>query len=128
LYNTEKQYLGTNSLGCKQEMNLISTLSALNFHLCNRLWSSKFVFRNGRRGDTYSPQDYSDEFGSLVQAIGGNQNIPVKNNLVGPSAASITWGPDDVWKTGFIENYEDDLFALSVEQYVIQSSVQDRAT
>jgi len=84
-----------------------------------KLWSSQFVSRNGHRADTYSPQDYSDEFGSLVQAIQGNQNIPIKNNLVGPSVASITWGPEDVWKTGFIENYQDDLFALSVEQYVI---------
>lgn len=76
-----------------------------------------FYSENGRRPDTYSPQDYSNEFGSLVQAMEENQNIPIKNNLVGPSVASITWGPEDVWNTGFIQNYQDHLFALSVEHY-----------
>jgi len=91
----------------------------VDLSLASKLCLSELVSRNGRRPDTYSPQDYSNEFGSLVQAMEENQNIPIKNNLVGPSVASIAWGPEDVWNTGFIQNYQDHLFALSVEQYVI---------
>ena len=65
---------------------------------------------------TYSPQQYTDEFGQLIQAIQANDNIPVKNNLIGPSVSTIVWAPELVWDTGFIDLYKDHLYCLSVEQ------------
>jgi hypothetical protein len=40
-----------------------------------------------------------------------------KNMLIGPSVAtSGTWTPEQVWDTGFIDRFKDNLYALSVEQ------------
>lgn len=38
--------------------------------------------------------------------------------LIGPNIASREWTPEMVWNTGFVEEYKDNLAALSVEQYV----------
>ena len=65
---------------------------------------------------TYGPFDYFGEFGMIVQAIGGDLNIPVKNNLIGPSVATGTWTLEMVWDTGFIPAYTNSLSALSVKQ------------
>ncbi|KDR78212.1 hypothetical protein GALMADRAFT_138334 [Galerina marginata CBS 339.88] len=70
----------------------------------------------GRRV-TYSPQQYTDEVGQLITVIDANPNIPVKNNLIGPSISTIIWTPEQVWDTGFIDKYKDRLYALSVEHY-----------
>ncbi|KAF8900473.1 hypothetical protein CPB84DRAFT_1847260 [Gymnopilus junonius] len=75
-----------------------------------------FYQQFGRRV-TYSPQQYTQEFGELIQTIQSNDNIPVKNNLIGPSISTIIWKPEDVWDTGFIDLYKDHLFCLSVEHY-----------
>jgi hypothetical protein len=56
------------------------------------------------------------EFGVMVQAINNNPNIPVKNNLIGPSVATGSWTPEMVWDTGFIPSYTNSLSALAVEQ------------
>jgi hypothetical protein len=75
-----------------------------------------FYQQFGRRV-TYSPQQYTDEVGSLLSAIQANPNIPIKNNLIGPSISTIIWQPEDVWNTGFIDKYKENLYALSVEHY-----------
>ncbi|KZP33152.1 glycoside hydrolase family 79 protein [Athelia psychrophila] len=72
---------------------------------------------HNNRPATYSPYDYFGEFGVLVQAINNNQNIPVKNKLIGPSVASGDWTPEMVWDTGFIPAYSNSLSALAVEHY-----------
>jgi hypothetical protein len=54
----------------------------------------------------------------LIQALQANGNIPRTNNLVGPSLATGDWIPENVWDTGFIPTYQDNLYALTVEQYV----------
>ncbi|KAH8092184.1 hypothetical protein BXZ70DRAFT_951580 [Cristinia sonorae] len=69
------------------------------------------------RANTYSPFDYFGEFGVVVDAIGNNSNIPVRNNLVAPSVATGPWRPEDVWNTGFIPAYQNVLGVLSVEHY-----------
>jgi len=38
----------------------------------------------GGRSAAYSPFDYFREFGVVMNAINGNANIPVKNNIIGP--------------------------------------------
>ncbi|KAJ7064929.1 glycoside hydrolase family 79 protein [Mycena amicta] len=71
---------------------------------------------HGHRNGSYSPQNYANEFGELVNAIAANANISVRNNLIGPSVSG-TWTPEMVWNTGFIQEYNDSLGALSVEHY-----------
>ena len=45
-----------------------------------------------------------------------DNGIPSKNILLGPSVASGNWKPEQVWDTGFINTYSDNLAALTVEQ------------
>ncbi|EGN92294.1 glycoside hydrolase family 79 protein [Serpula lacrymans var. lacrymans S7.3] len=71
---------------------------------------------HGHRPQTYSPSDYFGEFGTIIQAIANDANIPVKNNLIGPSVSG-TWTPEDVWNTGFVPSYSSSLGALAVEHY-----------
>jgi hypothetical protein len=58
------------------------------------------------------------------RAIAANSSITVKNNLMGPSIASGqgNWQPEDVWNTGFLDTYADNLKYLTVEQYVSSRS------
>ena len=70
---------------------------------------------HGHRLQTYGPFNYFGEFGMIVQAIGSDSNIPVKNNLIGPSVATGTWMPEMVWDMGFIPAYTNSLSTLSVE-------------
>lgn len=74
------------------------------------------LYSHQHRPPTYSPFDYFGEFGVMIQAIGSNANIPVKNNLIGPSVATGAWTPEMVWDTGFIPSYTNSLSALAVEQ------------
>lgn len=76
---------------------------------------------HGHRASTYGPFDYFGEFGTLVGNITADDNIPVKNNLIGPSVATGSWTPEMVWDTGFITSYASSLGALAVEQYVVLS-------
>ena len=71
---------------------------------------------HGHHLQTYGPFNYFGEFGTIVQAIGGDLNIPAKNNLIGPSVATGAWTPEMVWDMGFIPAYMNSLSALSVEQ------------
>ena len=74
------------------------------------------LYSHAHRPLTYSPSDYNNEFGAIVQAIAQNPNIKTRNNLIGPSVASGPWSPEDVWNTGFIEDHASSLSALAVEQ------------
>ncbi|KAF8644981.1 hypothetical protein AX16_008155 [Volvariella volvacea WC 439] len=73
--------------------------------------------RHDHRPDTYGPQDYFNEFGSLVEAMKNDAKITRNDLLIGPNIASADWQPDDVWNTGFIDTYSSSLAFLSVEHY-----------
>jgi len=73
--------------------------------------------RHQHRPLTYKPSDYFGEFADVVNAIAANDKIPTKNNLIGPSIANADWQPQDVWDTGFITTYAQNLLYLSVERY-----------
>jgi hypothetical protein len=63
--------------------------------------------------------DYNREFGMLIEAMKDNGKTPrLTNMLIGPSLATGDWTPEMMWDTGFISSYLDNLYALSVEQYV----------
>jgi hypothetical protein len=70
----------------------------------------------GGRPDTYSPLDYFNEFGGMMNAINNNPNMPVKNNIVGPSVAVAEWTPEVVFDTGYLTTYGSLLTAIAVEQ------------
>ncbi|KAG2052586.1 glycoside hydrolase family 79 protein [Suillus hirtellus] len=72
--------------------------------------------RHGHRPDSYSPQDYTNEFGLLIDAMNADSNIPNKNLLIGPNLAGV-WSPTDIWETGFATDYNQNLAALGVERY-----------
>ncbi|KAJ7620418.1 glycoside hydrolase family 79 protein [Roridomyces roridus] len=72
------------------------------------------------RNKTYGPANYTDEIGQLIAAMAADDKIPVKNTLIGPSVSG-TWSPEDVFDTGFITKYTDNLLALSVEHYPIDN-------
>lgn len=60
--------------------------------------------------------DYYTEFGEWKTAWQADANIPVKNNMIGPSLSLANWALEDVWNTPFLTDYADVLTALSVEQ------------
>ncbi|KIK77729.1 glycoside hydrolase family 79 protein [Paxillus rubicundulus Ve08.2h10] len=71
---------------------------------------------HGHRPDDYSPDDYKDEFGDLIDAMNDDSRIPIKDLLIGPNLAGV-WKPDDVWNTGFATDFNENLAALAVERY-----------
>ncbi|KAJ6514298.1 glycoside hydrolase family 79 protein [Mycena vitilis] len=76
--------------------------------------------RHQHRPDTYSPQDYVNDFGLLVKALAADPNVTTRNNLIGPSLAG-TWTAESVWDTGFADQFSTSLGALSVEHYPIDN-------
>ncbi|KAG1744607.1 glycoside hydrolase family 79 protein [Suillus paluster] len=72
--------------------------------------------RHGHRPGSYSPQDYKDEFGLLIDAVNADSNIPNKNLLIGPNLAGV-WSPPDIWQTGFATDFNQNLAGLAVERY-----------
>ncbi|KAG1829911.1 hypothetical protein DFJ58DRAFT_825241 [Suillus subalutaceus] len=72
--------------------------------------------RHGHRPNSYSPQDYHDEFGLLIDAMKADSNIPNKNLLIGPNLAGV-WSLPDIWQTGFATDFNQNLAALGVERY-----------
>ncbi|KAJ7679102.1 glycoside hydrolase family 79 protein [Mycena polygramma] len=71
----------------------------------------------GHRPITYSPADYSNDFGIVDTALQKDPRISsVAKKLIGPSISG-NWKLEDVWDTGFVDKYEDSFAALSVEFY-----------
>ena len=78
----------------------------------------------------YSPQLYAEELHDLIAKIDANPRIPNKHMLLGPSVGSsipgVTWTPEQVWETGWIDTFKDRLSAITVEQYVQDFSIVSR--
>ncbi|OJA14152.1 hypothetical protein AZE42_09597 [Rhizopogon vesiculosus] len=72
--------------------------------------------RHGHRSDSYSPQDYKDEFGLLINAMEADPKISNNGLLIGPNLAG-QWSPSDIWQTGFATDFNENLAALAVERY-----------
>ncbi|KAF9529921.1 hypothetical protein CPB83DRAFT_851818 [Crepidotus variabilis] len=71
----------------------------------------------GRRQAPYNPPDYNNDLSNLIKTIDANPNIPVKNQLLGPSIATGPWVPQQVWDTGFMDTFKDRMYAFTVEHY-----------
>lgn len=72
----------------------------------------------GGRPDTYSPYDYFGEFAIMMNAINADAEIPVKNRIIGPSVTGQFWTPEQVFDTGYIAAYGNNLGFISVERWV----------
>ncbi|KAJ7826325.1 glycoside hydrolase family 79 protein [Mycena leptocephala] len=69
------------------------------------------------RPTTYSPTDYSNEFGVVDTALRADSKVSVVNGkLLGPSLSGV-WQPQDVWDTNFIPDHKQSLAALSMSFY-----------
>jgi hypothetical protein len=56
----------------------------------------------------------------LNSTVDVSVNVSLKHAstiLVGPNILSGQWTPEMVWNTGFVDEYKDNLAALSVEKY-----------
>ncbi|KAG5722733.1 hypothetical protein E4T56_gene7377 [Termitomyces sp. T112] len=65
---------------------------------------------------SYGPFDYFGDFGVYVEDM-NDANLPGTNLLVGPSIAYADWTTEDVWNTGFVSAYNENLAFLTVENY-----------
>ncbi|KAG6835065.1 hypothetical protein H0H93_005181, partial [Arthromyces matolae] len=74
----------------------------------------------------YGPYDYFGDFGTYVAAMQA-ANLPGQNLLVGPSIAYADWTTEQVWNTGFVTSYSENLAYLTVEKYLLADSVSQKA-
>ncbi|KAJ7493667.1 glycoside hydrolase family 79 protein [Mycena latifolia] len=77
-------------------------------------------FAHGHRPSTYGPFDYFGEFSDLLTQLAASGDDPsgrAKTLMLGPSIADAGWTPEDVWNTGFVDTYNENLAFLSVEKY-----------
>ncbi|KAJ7166857.1 hypothetical protein C8R46DRAFT_1271897 [Mycena filopes] len=75
---------------------------------------------HGHRPSTYSPFDYGGEFGDLLSQLdstGADPSGRTKSMLIGHNIAAFGWTPEQVWDSGFVDKYSDNLAYLAVEKY-----------
>ncbi|KAF5353264.1 hypothetical protein D9756_008029 [Leucocoprinus leucothites] len=71
---------------------------------------------HGHRPQGYGPIDYLNEFGVVVNAMNNDANAKNRDLLIGPNVAT-QWTPEQVWDTGFVNDYSQNLVSLAVERY-----------
>ena len=76
-------------------------------------------FNNRNRPPDYSVQQYSTEWAQVVQQYIDDSSISNHSCFIAPSVCcggSIGWHPEQVWDTGFLDNYKDYLAYISVQR------------
>ncbi|KZP07019.1 glycoside hydrolase family 79 protein [Athelia psychrophila] len=75
--------------------------------------------RLGGRSNNYTTKDYFTEFGQMMAAINRDAEIPVKNQIVGPSVTggAKEWSTDEIFSTGYLQAYASNLGYIAVERY-----------
>ncbi|KAJ7057387.1 glycoside hydrolase family 79 protein [Mycena amicta] len=72
----------------------------------------------------YTPYDYGGEmsdFLTQLAASGFDPNGTSKDLLVAPNIAWAAWSPQDVWDSGFVDKFDENLKFLSVEKYPVSN-------
>lgn len=60
-----------------------------------------------------------DDIGLLVNQVAADPLVTKKDGLfIIPSITATVWTPEDVWNTGIVSTYTNDLYALAVERFV----------
>ncbi|KAF7370061.1 Glyco-hydro-79C domain-containing protein [Mycena sanguinolenta] len=75
---------------------------------------------HGHRGANYSQFDYEGEIGDFISQVGSTNADPTGQalkSLVVPNIANFQWTPEDVWNTGLVETYTNNIAYLAVEKY-----------
>ncbi|KAJ7200294.1 hypothetical protein GGX14DRAFT_466601 [Mycena pura] len=74
---------------------------------------------HGHRPTTYSPSDYFGEFSDFLSQAGNGADPTgrARTVLVGPNIASFSWTLEQVWDTGFVDTYAENLAFLAGEKY-----------
>ncbi|KAJ7081158.1 glycoside hydrolase family 79 protein [Mycena belliarum] len=78
-----------------------------------------YVLHN-HRAETYGPYDYVGEFGSFLtqlDATGADPTGRAKRILIGPNIANWAWTLEQVWDTGFVDMFTENLAFLAGEKY-----------
>ncbi|KAI0316859.1 glycoside hydrolase family 79 protein [Amylostereum chailletii] len=65
----------------------------------------------------YGPVNYTDDIGNLIAQVSANASLPRQNDIWLVPSISSKWEPDDVWDTGIVDAYLDNLNALTVQRY-----------
>ncbi|KAJ6590236.1 hypothetical protein B0H10DRAFT_1961170 [Mycena sp. CBHHK59/15] len=73
----------------------------------------------GQDNTTYGPFDYEGEFSDFLTQLAASPAGAgrAKNILIAPNIANFAWKPEDVWNTGMVDTYHDNLAFLAVEKY-----------
>ncbi|KAG5336999.1 hypothetical protein C0989_011248 [Termitomyces sp. Mn162] len=74
------------------------------------------LYQRHQHFTTYGPTNYYQDFGTYIQDM-VTANLPGQNLLVGPNLAYADWTTEQVWDTGFVSTYNQNLAFLSVENY-----------
>ncbi|KAJ7301198.1 glycoside hydrolase family 79 protein [Mycena albidolilacea] len=72
------------------------------------------------RNDSYSPFDYGGEISDLLTQVSATNADPsgkAMKLLIGPNIAEISWTPEQVWDSGFVDKFHDNLAYLAVENH-----------
>ncbi|KAJ7103817.1 hypothetical protein C8R44DRAFT_945254 [Mycena epipterygia] len=80
--------------------------------------------QHGQRVGPYTPNNYSGEmhdFLAQLAASGADVSGRAKQLLVAPNIADNGWTPEQVWETGFVDTYSDNLAYLAVEKYPVSN-------
>ncbi|KZS86852.1 hypothetical protein SISNIDRAFT_447342 [Sistotremastrum niveocremeum HHB9708] len=75
---------------------------------------------NGLRPPTYTPDQFTADWGTVLQDYSSDSKVLNSSMFVGPSVCcglDTGWTPEDVWNTGFLTDYADQLAWISVEHY-----------
>lgn len=76
---------------------------------------------NGIRTSSYNQEDYTKEWGEVLQDYIDDSSIDNNTIFIAPSVCcgdGSGWTPESVWNTGFLEDYASHLAYISVEQCV----------
>lgn len=78
-----------------------------------------FYVSFGRRVAPYGVADYVREVGEVLQVLKSNSKVTNPNILLGPSVSgqNAGWTGTDIFGAGFLDNYKDSLYAVTVEHY-----------
>ncbi|KAJ7798872.1 glycoside hydrolase family 79 protein [Mycena olivaceomarginata] len=74
---------------------------------------------HGHRNDSYSPFDYGGEFSDLLTQVSATNADPsgkAMKLLIGPNIADFSWTPEQVWDSGFVDKFHDNLAFLATRK------------
>jgi hypothetical protein len=75
---------------------------------------------HGHRNTSYGPFDYGGEMSDLLSQVSASNADPTglaMSRLVAPNIADYAWTPEQVWDTGLVTEFSDNLAFLAVEKY-----------